>query len=211
MQTYVFLDESGDLGFNSKKGTSLNFIITVLITRKPNLIEKAVKKTLRWVKHRHRKHSGCLHAYREDVPTRMRLLHALAGMDCTVMVIRLNKRKVWTRLQDEKTVLYNFVTNILLDRLMKSGLPRGDSQVELVAAKRETNKFLNLNFKDYLQRQVQHNHQIQLHISILTPHEHKALQATDMLSWSVFRRLESGDERYYEIVKHLISESPLFT
>lgn len=43
------------------------------------------------------------------------------------MTILLNKRKVYTRLQDEKVVLYNYVTNILLDRIFtKRLLPDSD-------------------------------------------------------------------------------------
>ena len=33
------------------------------------------------------------------------------------MSIYLNKKKVFTKLHDEKHVLYNYVTNILIDRV----------------------------------------------------------------------------------------------
>ncbi|MBI2032397.1 MAG: hypothetical protein HYV38_02575 [Candidatus Levybacteria bacterium] len=57
----------------------------------------------------------------------------------------MNKSKVYTHLQDEKHVLYNYVANILLDRIMKRHLDK-DREVILIAARRETNKFLNAGF-----------------------------------------------------------------
>src|SRR3989338_1991496 len=63
---YVFLDESGDLSFDfDKRGVSANFIITILIVENPKPLERAVKKVIRWMKHRYPKHRGCLHAYHE--------------------------------------------------------------------------------------------------------------------------------------------------
>jgi hypothetical protein len=56
---------------------------------------------------------GVLHAYKEEAATKKRLPSLLAGKDCSIMTILLNKRKVYTNLQDEKPVLYNYVTNIL--------------------------------------------------------------------------------------------------
>jgi len=44
--SYIFLDESGDLGFNfQKKKTSKFFIVTCLFTENKRPIEKVVRKT----------------------------------------------------------------------------------------------------------------------------------------------------------------------
>jgi len=44
---FIFLDESGDLGFNfKKKKTSKFFVITFLFVKDKGPIEKIVKKTL---------------------------------------------------------------------------------------------------------------------------------------------------------------------
>jgi hypothetical protein len=66
------------------------------------------------------------------------------------MTIYLNKRKVYTKLQDEKQVLYNYVTNILLDRIYSKRLVAGKNKTTIVASRRETNRYLNENFKTYL-------------------------------------------------------------
>jgi hypothetical protein len=66
------------------------------------------------------------------------------------MSIYLNKEKVYIKLQNEKHVLYNYVTNILLDRIITKKLLK-DNNITLIASRRETNKFLNENFKNYLE------------------------------------------------------------
>ena len=126
------------------------------------------------------------------------------------MAIYLNKRRVYTHLQDEKAVLYNYVTNILLDRIFTKKLISTD-RIYLIASKRETNKFLNENFKAYLSRQTVLHHAQNISIEIRTPAEEKALQAVDFASWAIFRKLECRDDAYYNTIRgKIVEENPLF-
>ncbi len=142
---FIFMDESGDLGFDfEKSGTTKHFLITFLFTKNKRPIEKCVKKVHRGLQKKLKWKRTVLHAYHENPVTRLRLLRCLAEKDAHIVTIALNKRKVYTRLQEEKAVLYNYVTNILLDRIVTKKLIPTESKVELVASKRETNKFLNV-------------------------------------------------------------------
>ncbi len=209
---YIFLDESGDLGFNfRKKKTSKFFIITCLFTRNKRAVEKIVKKTHSELKKKYKRKFGILHCVKEKPITRQRLLRRLNEKDCIVMTIYLNKKKVYTKLKDEKQVLYNYVTNILLDRIYSKKVILVKDKVELIASRRETNKFLNENFKNYLNRQVENRHKTDIKISIKIPSEEKTLQAVDFASWAVFRKYEYGDDSYYNIIKNkIVEENPLF-
>ena len=210
---HIFLDESGDLGFNfKKKGTSKFFIVTLFfLDNGVGPIEKIVKKTHAELSKKLKRRVGVLHAVNEKPLTRQRLLKRINERDCAVMVIYLNKKKVHTRLQDEKQVLYNFVTNILLDRILSKKIISLSKSITLVASRRETNKFLNENFKDYLEHQVKNKHKGIMTVCIKTPAEEKSLQAVDFLSWALFRKYEKGDGSYYNIFKSkIVEESPLF-
>ena len=177
------MDESGDLGFDfSKRGTSHYFLITFLFVGNKRPVEKCVMKVYAGLQKKLQGLGRVLHAYHEKPVTRIRLLRCIADKDISIIVIALNKRKVYTRLQEEKSVLYNYVTNILLDRIFTKKLVRADGGVELIASKRETNRFLNENFRDYLQRQANDNHGIDLTVRIMTPSEEKTLQAVDFAS-----------------------------
>ncbi len=209
---YIFLDESGDLGFDfKKKRTSGVFIITCLFAEQKRPIEKIVAKTHAELKKKHKKRGGVLHCYQEKSITRQRLLKRLIGKDCAIMTIYLDKAKVYTKLQDEKEILYNYVANILLDRICTKKIIDASKQIILVASRKETNKFLNQNFKDYLSRSIKNSHKVNLSIEIKTPFEEKSLQAVDFVSWSIFRKYQYGDENYYNIIKLKIAEeNPLY-
>lgn len=210
--SYIFLDESGDLGFDqSKKRSTRYFIITFLFTSEKRSIEKVVRSIHAGLRKKYKMKSGTLHACKEEPETCARFCKKLSSRKCKIMVIYLNKNKVHTRLQDEKAVLYNYVTNILLDRIITKRLVDKNDQIELIASRRETNKFLNENFKNYLKNQVKNNHKVDIQIQIRAPHEEKSLQAADMASWAVFRKYELSDDGYYNLIKDLIiEESPLF-
>lgn len=121
------------------------------------------------------------------------------------MTINLNKSKVFTNLTKEKHALYNYIVNVLLGRIMSRRFIHNKS-VTLVASKRETNKFLNKIFHDYIWRQLKNDHGIEIKIEIKTPSEEKCLQAVDVLSWSIFRKYEFGDATYYNLLKPSIVE-----
>lgn len=188
------MDESGDLGFDlNKSGTSKHFLITFVFSKNKRPIEKCVKKTHGGLRNKFKCKGKALHAYNEKRVTRFRLLRCLAEKDIYIITIALNKRKVYTKLQEEKAVLYNYVTNILLDRIFTKKLIPIEGKIYLIASKRETNKFLNANFKDYLKSQAVNSHGIDLRVEIKTPAEEKALQAVDFVSWAIFRKYEQED------------------
>ncbi|MEW5758984.1 MAG: DUF3800 domain-containing protein [Candidatus Omnitrophota bacterium] len=209
---YIYLDESGDLGFDfSKKKTTKFFVITFLFTRNKRQIEKCVRLAHRILRNKHKNVNSVLHATEEEPITRQRLLKKIASKDCDLMTIYLNKKRVYIKLQNEKSVLYNYVTNILLDRIITKKLIPLNETIHLIASKRETNKFLNENFSSYLKNQIGNTHKLKLNIEIKNPAEEKSLQAVDFVSWAIFRKLEYGDDSYYNMIKHkLIEENPLF-
>lgn len=209
---YLFLDESGDLGFDPKKKNSKYFIITILFASDKKPLESIVKKIHKNLRKKVKKLSGgILHAVKEKPITRRRLLRLLADKDISIMAIRLNKSKVYTHLKDEKHVLYNYVTNILLDRVMTKHLDKSN-EITMIAAKRETNKFLNYNFKNYLENQLKNKHKKRIKIEIKMPSEEKSLQAVDFACWSIFRKYEHGDDSYYLLIKKIIvEENSLFS
>lgn len=211
--SYIFLDESGDLGFDfTKVRTSQYFVITLLFAKKKRPLEKVIRVAHKGLRKKYRMRSDVLHAFHEEPATCTRVIKKLAEKDCSIMTIYLNKKKVYTHFQDEKQVLYNYVVNILLDRIMTRRLIPVDGPIELVASRRETNKFFNENFRQYLERQILDHHQLNLTVKIKTPSEEKVLQAVDFASWAIFRKYEYKDDTYYQLLKEsIVEEMPLFS
>ena len=127
------------------------------------------------------------------------------------MVVYLDKQRVLAKLQDEKVILYNYIANILLDRVYTKRFISPDGPIELIASRRETNRFLNENFKDYLRNTFRYKHKGITRISIKTPEEEKGLQVVDFVSWAIFRKYEKGDKSYYDIIhEQIIEENPFY-
>ena len=210
--SYIFLDESGDLGFDfQKKKTSKVFVITCLFVENKRSMEKIVRKTHSELKKKYKRRFGVLHAVKEKPITRQRLFKRLSEKDCVIMTIYLNKKRVYTKLQNEKQVLYNYVANILLDRVYTKKLLPLAKNILLIASRRETNKFLNQNFKNYLNNQITNRYKANVKIVIEIPREEKSLQAVDFASWAIFRKYEYGDDSYYNLIKNkIVEENPLF-
>lgn len=211
--SYIFLDESGDLGFDwNKSKTSKYFIITALFTTKKTNLDKIVKKVFKsFSKKELKRHKSILHSYNELPKTRIKLLQMLSLEDISVITICLNKKKVYVDLKNAKHILYNYVANILLDRIFTKKLIPLTAKIELIASRRETNRFLNLNFKSYLEQEAKQKHQLNLKVETKQPHEEKSLQIVDFICWAIFRKYEHSDMSYVDIIKSkIVQENSLF-
>ncbi|MCP4482784.1 MAG: DUF3800 domain-containing protein [bacterium] len=143
---------------------------------------------------------------------RLRLFNQLKNKDFAILTIYFDKSRVYTKLQDQKQVLYNYVTNIILDRAFTKKLVPTNQKIYLIASRRETNKFFNINFKSYLEKQVYNNHKLDIEVLIKTPHEEKCLQIVDFLSWGLFRKYKYQDDSYYNLFKNkIVEENGWFT
>ncbi|MCK4635927.1 MAG: DUF3800 domain-containing protein [Candidatus Moranbacteria bacterium] len=132
--------------------------------------------------------------------------------DINIISIYLDKSKIFTSFQNEKHTLYNYITNVLLNKICnRNNVENLNQPIEFIASQRETNRFLNDNFCKYIQDQVFKNHKIKINISIRTPHQEKCLQIADAVSWTIFRKLEHKDSSYLNLIKNkIIEEIPIF-
>lgn len=202
--THIFLDESGDLGFNfNNKGTTDFFIVSFLITENKKPIEKIIKNIHKGLRKKYKIRGGVLHAVKEERVTVLRLCRQIIKTDCQIAIIYLDKRRVKTSLRKNSSKIYNQVVNILIDRIIDKNLIDQNQKIEIIASGKETNKFLNQNFKSYLSNR---SNKIKVNIKIEAAHQEKSLQAVDMISWSIFRKYEHKDNTFYKILKKKIIE-----
>jgi hypothetical protein len=206
---YIFLDESGDLGFSKK--SSKWFLFTLVIVVEKRTLERVVKKVWKTLRKKH-KHLNELHASHEKREVRIRMLRQLAGLsDLKVMTILLNKKKVYVDLQNQKNYLYNYTANLLLDRLHNKKLLNKGENIDLVIDRKDTKKSLRENFVDYLTSSMQKRINCDFKIALHASHENKSLQAVNFISWAIFKKYEHGNYEFYEIIKSkIVEESLLF-
>jgi hypothetical protein len=204
---YIFLDESGDLGF--KPTSSKWFLFTIVLTNDHKKIEKVIKGIRKGLKKKFKLKE--LHAYHSNAITKHPMLKRLSELDdFKVMCIVLNKKKVYVDLQNQKNYLYNYTANILLDRLHNKKLIKTDEPISLFIDQKDTSKFIRENFEKYLKDNlVKRGNNGKIEIRIKPSHTEKCLQAVDFVSWAIFRKYEKGDYEYYEDIKDKIVEEKL--
>lgn len=207
--TYIFMDESGDMGFGKK--SSKWFLFTLAISHDQKALEKVVKKVWKTI-HKKHKHIGELHAYHEKDVTITRMLQMLAEVEgLKIMTIILNKKKVHLDLQNQKNYLYNYTANIVLDRLINTKILDKNQRISLVVDRKDTKKNLRENFISYITNAMHKRDHKKFEMTLVASHEDRGLQAVDFISWAIFRKYEKGDFEFYEIIKSkIIDEKLLF-
>ena len=198
------MDESGDLGFDfSKTKTSHYFVMSCLLTTNKRSLEKIVKNVFATMPVKQRKkHGGVLHCYKEHSKTRHKLFHKLGHQDNTFIISTCIDKKAFIQRQKiTKSSLYNLLATRLLQTVLEQDLISKDQKCEFIAAKRETNKFLNKSFIDQMSAQ---HHKIKMTLAM--PHQHKSLQIADAVNWAIFRKYEYEDISYYKMFEELIVE-----
>ena len=205
---FIFLDESGDLGFS--KGSSNWFLFTLVVVENPRKIEKIIKKIRKTLNKKHKKNFSELHAYHCDDITRTRVLKSISELDdiCVVTTI-LNKKKVHVDLRNQKNYLYNFTANIILDRLINKKIIKDEENIFLVVDKKDTKKNLKENFISYITKAMKEKRNGDFKMTLSASYNEKGLQAVDFISWAIFRKYERGDFEFYEIIKDKIVDERL--
>jgi hypothetical protein len=212
---HIYLDESGDLGFNfTKSGTSRFFVITLLVIHSNEVNERILKMVERTIKdkiNRNKKGKDLtleLKGSNTDIKTKEFFYRHIGDEQFDIYALILNKARVAKELQEAKEKLYNFVSRKLLE---KCYFQKAEDKVILTVDKRKNKEGMK-DFNQYLLSQL----------SALIPdkvpfeqyaevsHAHKGLQAVDVFCWGIFRKYERGDLEWYNYFKTKIKEEILY-
>jgi hypothetical protein len=205
----IFLDESGDLGFDfEKKKTTSFFVITLLVVPKEseaNLIRQAVKRTIKRKIHGKsgkRKTTIELKGFKTGFAVKKHFWEQTAKADFSILGIALNKRRVNSKLAMTPDRLYNYLARFVIDKLDLAGVTELNLKIDKSKSKREIedfNNYLSLHLKAVI------NPSAILDIDHALSHEEKAIQAVDLFAWGIFRKYENSDCQWYDIFKGRIS------
>src|SRR3989338_6170956 len=197
---YIFLDESGELGF--KESSSNYFIITLLSCDEGEIyalrrIMKRVRERLLKKKDKRRPE---LKGNNSSDKIRMDVLGRFAKTKSEVFVVVLEKSKVYEYLKDKKDKLYNYLSNLILNECSFD-----DSHICLVVDKSKTNRSLREDFDNYIRNNLsQKNNNCNLIIKHENSQKEGCLQVLDFISWSIFRNYEHKDSSFMNIIKDKI-------
>ncbi len=205
---YIYLDESGDLGFDfSKAKTTGKFVVTLLCCRNASArkaIEVAVRRTLKKLnkpKSKSRrieelKGTGIELNYKDY------FLKQISDEQWDLYTIVLNKTRVNPdlRQKEAKPRLYNYLARLVLDKLP---LEQAEVNVKLVVDRSKNREDIQ-EFNHYLRSHIESRLPLNtgFFIDHQTSHESLCLQAVDLFCWGVARKYNHHDCEWYEKYAH---------
>ncbi len=206
---YLFLDESGDLGFDfTKKGVTKKFVITILAcfsiqARKEfrTAIKRTIKNKINVKKKKKQLHE--LKGAKTGTSTKKYFFKNIKRDDWAIYTLVLNKKRVNEDLRTKrgKKKLYNFLSRILIEKIDYK-LKQEKEKVELIVDKSKNSEEIK-DFNQYLENQLHALLPLEVPLNIyhLESFNSKELQAVDLFCWGIFRKYEKDDPEWYNLFK----------
>lgn len=196
---YLYLDESGDLGFDFvNKKPSKYFTITVLAINgtdtNRNLI-KAVRQVSRRKLPKGRELKGAF----TDISVKEYFYKLVKPIKFGVYALTLNKKRVFEKLTEDKARVYNYIARLLLEKIPYE---KATNRVELIIDRSKSKPEIR-NFNEYIFNQLKSrlNPQVPLDIFHYISNDNYGLQAVDLFSWGIFRQYEKKDKKWSDIFR----------
>jgi len=193
---YIFLDESGDLGFG---GLSRYFVITVLVcnAKEEQELNRVIKKIRQKILKKKLKESTELKWNNSSDTIKQKVFDRVSKIDFEIFTIVLDKNKVYDYLKDKKHKLYNYLCNLIITECTI------DYKSILIVDRSKNKRSLRDDFDRYIRLNLFNKCP---NISIL----HKdsmgngTLQVLDFISGAIFNKYEFNRLGYYDKIKSKI-------
>ncbi|MDT8391922.1 MAG: DUF3800 domain-containing protein [Lentisphaeria bacterium] len=201
---WLYLDESGDLGFDfvNKKPSNF-FTICILATSQKSTdiaFGRAVKRTLK-----NKLNAGAhkkrmvpeLKGSASRLSIKKYAWKHIEDETFGIYCITLNKRRVYPRLAEQKSHVYNYVARMVIDQIP---FEKATGSVRMVID-RSKGKRQVWEFNEYIERQLQGriSPDVELEFKHGDSQNWAGLQWADLFAWGVFRKYEQGDSEWYDV------------
>ena len=201
---YIYMDESGDLGFNDYELNSKFFIITFLIANNEKEISNVMKNLYKWMEGKkvRRKKSAFFHANQEWKASVKRALDLASRRDIKVISLVLQKDIISRKDKENIHSLYNKAVWYLLEQCERRNYLTYKDKHYFIASRKETKRQLNENFISYLASS--HSDLLDIDIIIDNPSQVKWLELVDPISFAIYQKYEYWDLELYSVIKNKI-------
>jgi len=195
---YIFLDESGDLGFDFlNKKPSLYFVITLMISYNRKHIQTCVRRTLKKANKILKKHKlNELKGSTVKLKFKRYLMEQLEkDTSWSIYSVILDKKALLINTPIEKLnkhALYNVMAHRALEDINFTSY---NGRIHLMVDRSKNKKEMTA-FNEYIRANLQALLQPSAHLSINhdLSHEEPGLQVADLFSWGIYRKYEIADE-----------------
>jgi hypothetical protein len=204
---YVYLDESGDLGFGQR--STKYFTIAFAIVEDPIPFRRCIKKVK--IKYDIPRDVELKGSTTSEV-VKKDLLSRFLKLNMEVHAITVKKENVEPKLRKDTNILYNYMVGLsLVERILQEPL---GTRVVINVDRRIISITSGFNFNQYLSYKIWYDRErrdIDLEIHHLDSHEAYVIQGIDVICNSVFRKYNSNNYALFNIIRGKVkSDRKLF-
>ena len=204
---YVYLDESGDLGFGERSTTYFTVAFVTMENPIPfRRCVKRVKEEYHIPREAELKGSTTREVIKRD------LLARFAKLDIEVHAMTVRKKNVEPKLRRDANILYNYMVGLsLVERILQEP---ANARVLVNVDRRVISITSGFNFNEYLKYKILYEGKrldINLEINHLDSHEAYAIQGIDVICNSIFKKYDSNNYGLFNIIQDKVkSDKRLF-
>ncbi len=194
MVSWIFIDESGDLGSGSK-----HLILAALVSKYPQKLDRIIKNMRRSKFKKQLKKANEIKANRSSPAIVKHMLEKLNEIDdVNVFFVILEKNKCYSSyLNNDKHKLYNYAAGKLAEIINID-----DYKIIVRIDRSKGKQVLRDDFNKYFKKRLKQNssvEEVEIHHS--NSHSWSGLQFADVLAWSAFQKIERGNSEYINVLK----------
>jgi len=203
---WLYLDESGDLGFDFVNARPSEFFTICILATSSRQMNRAfgyaVKKTLKRrlnPKGKRRRVVEELKATRTTLAVKEYAMRQLPDKPYGIYALTLNKRRLFSSLAENKDRVYNYVARRVIDRIP---FEQAKGNVQLVVDRSKGAKRIQ-EFNSYITTQLEGriDPSVSLDFQHVNSKEWPGIQLADLFAWGIFQKYEHQDDAWYQIFR----------
>jgi len=197
---YLYLDESGDLGFDfvNKKPSNF-FTVTILALMGSAANRSLINSVKNTIKRKLNKKSDMmeLKGSKTSLGVLKYFYSQCKGIEFDIYSLTLNKKRLYAHLTKDKERVYNYVVRLAMDKIP---LEAAHSRIYLVVDKSKARPEI-AEFNSYIMRELKGRIDPKIPVDIYhyLSHESLGLQAVDIFCWGIFRKYEKRDMEWFNV------------
>ncbi len=205
---YVYVDESGDLGFSGN--SSRHFVLCAITTRNPYEVRRIIKRTREKIMGKTFSRTSELKFNKSPRIVRQAVLEMLAGLDVEIWYVCLNKESVTRGDSVDPNEVYSYLAGFMVERMLTTRTRKAEIVIDRCMSKANREMFDDF-ILERCESTAKDLRRLPMNVAMfhMDSQSEQCLQVADFAAGAIFRKHERGDAQYYDTIKSRISEEIL--
>jgi hypothetical protein len=189
---YIYLDESGDLGFSKKSGPY--FVVAGLCVDEEKIVDRCIKNARTGLTKKYKKNE--LKFSNSSDANRRRVLQCISNKDVSLSCLILNKKWVSEDLRQDIPKLQRYMMGQLLSNVLCT-MPI--TRVNVVI-----DKFVHSSKIDGFNEYMDRNISVDMNIQHVSSDGNRGIQAVDFVAGAINKKYRENDSVFYDLIENKV-------